>query len=297
MGRDVIVAHRAELAPLGLVRRVRTALTRLIPKRRRLTKTSAKPGRVSYAELRTLSPQELVAKLSEADPAVAARWVEAAAHHGVHSALIQWGQMLLDGYGTTTDRAAAFRWFKIAADAGMDEGINMVGRCYEFGWGVPCDHAEAARWYRRAADRGFAWAQFNLAEMLLEGRGIPTDRGQARLWYLRAARQRHAKAMNMIGRYREEGWDCAPRPTLARRWYQRAAEAGDFRGQFNHARLLMWDGKRDEGLASLRRAIDGAIPDFLQTIAEDLAASDDPDLRAMGTMARQRIADDPPRHA
>lgn len=259
---------------------------------RRFRKPSRLSGqRVTYAMLRAMTQEGLRAHLASASPAEAARWVSAAAENGVKSAPIVYGQMLIDGHGVARDPEAALRWFRIAANSGNVEGINMVGRCHELGFGVPADPAEAARWYAAAAERGFDWAQFNLAELMIAGNGIPADRRQALRWYLRAARQGHAKAMNMLGRYCEEGWTSRARPQAAFRWYRRSAQRGDFRGAFNYARRLSWQGCKDEALPWLRHAIDNGIPSFCREAAPDLCASTDPELRDIGRRALARACE------
>jgi len=49
----------------------------------------------------------------------------------------------------------------------------------------------------------------------------------------------------MIGLFHEEGWVVPVNRTLAAHHYARAAEGGDFRGAFNHARMLLDAGRID----------------------------------------------------
>jgi TPR repeat protein len=133
----------------------------------------------------------------------------------------------------------ALHWFTQAAWAGNGEAMNMVGRCYENGWGTATDLGRAAQWYRRSAEAGDDWGQYNFANVLFDGMGIPCDRHQALRWYRRAADRGHSRAMNLLGRCFEEGWGCQADLAQAEQWYQRSAEAGYFRGQFNHACLLL----------------------------------------------------------
>ena len=107
-----------------------------------------------------------------ATPEEAARWVEAAALNGSKPAIVNWGQMLLEGRGVARDPEAAFRWFSIAAGTGHADGINMVGRCYELGWGVAPDAAKAAHRYRVAADAGQVRKQAGVIAR------IPKDEGE-----------------------------------------------------------------------------------------------------------------------
>ncbi|WP_245261540.1 tetratricopeptide repeat protein [Ancylobacter sp. FA202] len=232
------------------------------------------------------------ARISE-NPAAAARWVEAAALAGIVNAQIAWGQMLVDGRGVARDPAAGLRWFQLAAAAGSTDGINMVGRCHELGWGAPIDPTRAAALYRQAAERGHGWAQFNLATLLLDGRGVAADRIQALHWYVRAARNGEAdvaaKAATMIGRSLELGWERPARPAAALRWYRRGAEGGDYRGQFDYARLLLErSGRVDLAAPWFARCIEVGVPAFCRHVGVALRQAPHPELRRLALRALER---------
>ncbi|WP_245516145.1 tetratricopeptide repeat protein [Ancylobacter aquaticus] len=234
------------------------------------------------------------ARISE-NPAAAARWVEAAALAGIVNAQIAWGQMLLDGHGVARDPEAGLRWFQIAAGAGSAEGANMVGRCHECGWGVPADPARAAAHYRQAAERGHGWAQFNLATLLLDGKGIAADGREALHWYARAARGRNAeaaaKSATLVGRYLELGWERPARPVAALRWYKRGAAGGDYRGQFDYARLLLErTGRLDLAMPWFGRCIENGVPAFCRNVGAALREAPQPALRRLALRALQRAA-------
>ncbi|MEP9352473.1 tetratricopeptide repeat protein [Xanthobacter sp. KR7-65] len=252
--------------------------------------------RISYKILKEMDEESLRRRMG-ASPAEAAPWVRAAAHNGIKTAQVAWGQMLLDGEGTARDVDAALRWFRIAGDAGSLDGINMVGRCHELGWGVAPDAAAAERHYRAAASLGHAWAQFNLASLLLQPDRAAADRVEALGWYVRSARGGNAKAMAMVGRFLEHGWGRQPRPLAARRWYRRAAIGGDYRGQFDFARTRYEDGFRDEALAWFARSIESAVPDFCRLAAEGLRDAGDPALDALAARALARAQDGDARRA
>lgn len=218
-------------------------------------------GRMSAGQLRALLGGEL---------AEAAAWIAGAADCGLPAAQLCLGRMLLTGQGVERDAAAAWRWFRRAADQGDAEAMNMVGRCLENGWGVAPDAARAAHTYRCSAEAGHDWGQYNLGNLLFDGRGLPQDQREALRWYLRAAQQGHDRAMNLVGRCLEEGWGCRASPPEAAYWYRRSAEAGYFRGQFNHALVLVQDGQPTlaapwfwkaalGGDADMRRAIIAAL--------------------------------------
>lgn len=215
------------------------------------------------------------------------RQIRSAASFGSSRAQLLLGQMFVDGNGVTRSQVEGRRWFEKAASSGGAEGINMLGRCHELGWGGPVDLPLAAACYRRAARLGHGWAQFNLACLLHDGRGVARDRHEACSWFARAARSGHAKAANMLGHYREEGWLHPPRILAALRWYARAAGQGDFRGQFNLARLLYAAGQRTPALIWLERSIAAGIPDFWADIEPVLAVHPDPGIRRQGAHARR----------
>lgn len=219
-------------------------------------------------------------------PADDVRQIRSAATFGSTRAQILLGQMLVDGNGVPQSRAEGRRWFLKAAATGNAEAITMVGRCHELGWGGPIDLAAALQCYRDAALLGYDWAQFNLASLLHDDKGAVRDRQAACSWFIRAARQGHPKAANMLGHYREEGWLHPSKPHAAFHWYRRAARGGDFRGQFNLARMLFGAGQREIALIWLERSITGGIPDFWADIAPVLLGHPDPAIQRYGLCAR-----------
>jgi TPR repeat protein len=180
--------------------------------------------------------------------------IRAGAEAGVAEAQAVWGQMLLDGAGVERDQAAAFAWFNRAAAQRHAMALNMVGRCYDLGWGVAVDKVRAAACFRSAAEAGLVEAMYNHATALALGAGVAEDRSAALGWFARAAEAGYAKAMNHLGSFHEDGW-ATPRDTAAAaHWYARAAEGGDFRGAFNHARMLIAAGERAAALGWIERA-------------------------------------------
>ena len=225
--------------------------------------------RSTIAALNALSPAELSARLA-AEPAV---FVREAAEAGLAEAQAAYGQMLLDGAGVAAEPRAAFGWFSKAAGQGHLMAVNMVGRCYDLGWGVPVDKAAAARWFRAAAEGGLEWGMYNYATSLTLGEGVAEDRPAALTWFRRAAALGNAKAMNYIGSFHEDGWVVARDLDQARFWYHGAADGGDFRGQFNLARLLADEGRIEEAVGWLRRVPQTATPAFLAKAATWLRPS------------------------
>ncbi len=213
--------------------------------------------------------QEIINQLTGSPEQIAAG-LRVAAEQGYAEAQTLLGQVLLDGQGVAVDQVQALDWFKTASQSDHSMAINMVGRCIENGWGVAADPAEAASWYKRAAELGLDWGMYNYANLLARGSVIPPNRAEAFRLYHAAAAQGHAKSMNVIGRFVEEGWETPCDLELAADWYRRAAEAGDFRGQFNHASKLAEQGKDIEAAAWLRQCANTATLGFKQKMAQTL---------------------------
>ncbi len=160
------------------------------------------------------------------------------------------------------DGRTAFRAFVDAAQAGDGAAMNMVGRCYEQARGVPRDAARAVAWFEASAARGHDWGLYNLATQLALGDGAAQDRPRALALFRQAAAIGHAKSMTMVGGFHEDGWVVPRDPALAMRWYERGADAGDFRGQFNHARMLAEAGRAAAAARRLAQMRAGATPAF-----------------------------------
>ncbi|WP_313085582.1 tetratricopeptide repeat protein [Pseudomonas sp.] len=247
-----------------------------------------------------ITTDQLSARLAGA-PREAARTILAAAQTGLADAQVMLGQILLEGRGIQRDAALAVRWFRIARAQGTPMAHNMLGRCLEHGWGCPPNAAAAANEYRLAADQGLDWAMYNLANLLATGRGVEQDQAQALELYRRAAALGHAKSMNLLGRYFEEGLVVAADPAAALDWYRRAAEAGDFRGQFSYAAVLMglqrWEEARHwliqalslGHLAFLRKARDQLLAARIEPLV-DVAQAYVARCAAVGDQADRRIA-------
>lgn len=232
--------------------------------------------------LATLSRDEVEARL--ADPATRAALIRAAAEAGEPEAQAVWGQMLLD----RGDGHAAFAWFNRAAAAGQLMALNMVGRCYDLGWGVAIDKCRAAECFRVAAARGLPEAMYNSATALALGDGVAEDRPAALALFERAAAAGFAKAWNHVGSFAEDGWVHPRDMAKAAACYARAAEGGDFRGMFNHARMLAMADRDDAALDWLERCGETATAAFVAKACVWLAACPHPRLRRAGPAAIAR---------
>ncbi|WP_374524999.1 tetratricopeptide repeat protein [Sphingopyxis sp.] len=234
--------------------------------------------------LKAMSAEELSALFAPANPERPAA-IRLAAEAGFADAQAIYGQMLLDGDGVPQNQQAAIGWFHKAAEQGHAMAINMIGRCYDLGWGVDIDKARAAEWFRLAADRGLDWGLYNYATLLALGQGVAEDKPAALDLFRRAAAMGNAKAINFVGSFHEDGWVVERNLAVAADHYRRAAEGGDFRGRFNHARMLADVGDIDGVLHWLGRVGETATPAFMEKAKAWLAASDNERLRTDGVAA------------
>ncbi len=245
---------------------------------------------ITLTRTETLDGDELRERLAS-DPRQAARTILAAARQGVLEAQTLLGQILLDGNGIERDPPLARIWFSLAAERGDVMARNMLGRCLEQGWGGAVELENAAANYRMAAAAGLDWGMYNYAGLLATGRGVARDQQQAFALYLKAAGMGHAKSMNLVGRYFEEGIAVDSDAETAFDWYRRSAEAGDFRGQFSHAAALAVQGRIDESIHWLERALAGGNLNFLRVSRTSLINAPEPRIRALALPYHQRAAE------
>ena len=230
--------------------------------------------------LDSLAREEITARLS-GSPEERAALIREGAEAGVAEAQAVWGQMLLD----RGDAPAGFGWFNKAAGQGHLMALNMVGRCYDLGWGVAVNKRRAGECFRIATTRGLDWAMYNYATALALWEGVAEDKAAALGWFEKAAALGNAKAINHVGSFHEDGWVVERDLAQAAACYARAAEGGDFRGAFNHARMLGAAGKIEEAIGWLKRAGASATPAFIDKASAWLEAADVPAFRKRGVQA------------
>jgi TPR repeat protein len=247
------------------------------------------PEASSREELFALTSDEIAARLS-GPPEARVVFVRAAAEAGIAEAQAVYGQMLLDGIDVAQDRCAALSWFTRAAAQHHPMALNMVGRCYDLGWGTPIRKDRAVHCFRIAAERGLDWAMYNYATLLALGEGVPEDKAEALRWLERAADLGNAKAINFVGSFHEDGWVVARDMAKAAAFYARAAHGGDFRGAFNHARMLGQKGRIDEAIGWLARAGETATAAFVEKACAWLERSGIPGFATRGIAALRKAA-------
>ncbi|MFS2111877.1 tetratricopeptide repeat protein [Sphingomonas sp. Sphisp140] len=234
-------------------------------------------------QLDRLSSEDIAARLS-GSPEARAALIREGAQAGLAEAQAVLGQMLLD----QQKPVEAFGWFWKAAQQGNAMGLNMLGRCYDLGWGTPVDKLRAAECFRVAAEAGLDWGMYNYGSALALGAGLTQDKAAALGWFEKAAAMGHAKSTNFVGSFHEEGTIVPRDMAAAAACYARAAEGGDFRGMFNHARMLAEAGDIDGALQWIERCGAEAKPVFRDKALAWLAQVPDPRLRTEGTAALRK---------
>lgn len=216
-----------------------------------------------------LSRDQIAARLS-GSPGERVALIREGAEAGVAEAQAVWGQMLLD----RGEPEAGFGWFIKAAARGHLMALNMVGRCYDLGWGTNVDKVRAAECFRIAAERGLDWAMYNYGTALALGDGVAEDKPAALGWFEKAAALGNVKAVNHVGSFHEDGWVVPRDMARAAECYAKAAEGGDFRGAFNHARMLLGEGRVDEAREWLGKAEAAGTPAFREKMTRWLRDHD-----------------------
>jgi uncharacterized protein len=235
-------------------------------------------------QLDQMSSEDIAARLS-GSPEARAALIREGAEAGLAEAQAVYGQMLLDGQKP----AEAFSWFWKAAQQGHPMGLNMLGRCYDLGWGTRIDKVRAAECFRVAAEAGLDWGMYNYGSALALGQGLTQDKAAALGWFQKAAAMGHAKSRNFVGSFYEEGVLLDRDMRAAAECYAQAAEGGDFRGMFNHARLLAEAGDVEGALLWLERCGAAATPAFRDKALAWLAQVPDMRLRDAGSAFLRRI--------
>ena len=153
-------------------------------------------------------------------------WQQKAADAGYQAAVVNLGQMYLDGQAVDQDYARAYQLFTDAVATGEPAAYTALGWVYRAGVGVPQDYREAMYWYTQGADIGNDWAMTNIAELHQTGKGFPRDPQKAIEWYTRAAKSGELTAQTRLARMYQTG-DGIPRDfDQARFWYESAAGRG-----------------------------------------------------------------------
>ena len=99
------------------------------------------------------------------DPALVARWYEAAAAQGHAGAMVAWAYQFEKGQGVGGNVGKAFDLYERAAKLGSSDAMFNVFRLYTTGKGVKADPEKARTWLVKAAAAGSIDAERELASV------------------------------------------------------------------------------------------------------------------------------------
>ncbi|MGB5560209.1 MAG: caspase family protein [Paracoccaceae bacterium] len=156
----------------------------------------------------------------------ALEWQQKAADADYLAAVVNLGQMYLDGQAVEQNNARALSLFTYAADREEPAAFTALGWVYRAGVGVEQDYRESMYWYTRGADKGNDWAMTNIAELLQTGKGFPRDPDKAVEWYTRAAKSGELTAQTRLARMYQTGDGIEKDFDQAKFWYESAAGRG-----------------------------------------------------------------------
>jgi uncharacterized protein len=100
------------------------------------------------------------------------------------------------------DYRNARRWYRRAAELGDTFAMINIGDMYLNGTGVDRDHREARFWFKQAARLGDPQAQIRVAQLYEHGRGVDRNLVAAHAWYSLAAERGSAQAAQERDRLR-----------------------------------------------------------------------------------------------
>jgi hypothetical protein len=103
-----------------------------------------------------------------------------------------------------------------------------------------------------------------------------------------AAAEGFAKAHNFVGSFYEDGWVVERDMSEAARHYAIAAAGGDFRGQFNHARMLAAKGETADALHWMALAWDNGNPRFRAQMIDHVLTLGEPFRSAIAGLQEHR---------
>ncbi|GBC07361.1 hypothetical protein RclHR1_07400008 [Rhizophagus clarus] len=141
------------------------------------------------------------------------------------------------GRGTDKNDELAFGYFKILAERGYAMGYAKLGLLFS----QLNQHQLANKWYKKAADNGNVMAMYNIARRLIACK----DYVNAIELLVKSANEDYVEAINTLGFCYEEGNGVELNPTKAAEMYLKAARMGSPVSQFNIARMLDDDSKKN----------------------------------------------------
>ena len=177
------------------------------------------------------------------NPALAKKWLQAAAENGYEAAqsafkALEWSTGGLPGRARQGDRRAQYElgrklmkssngkecaeglaWLRKAALGGMPEAAIGLAEYFEEN-----DPRESFLWWSRAADMGASEAQWRMVELCRRGRGTTPSDTEALRWMKKLAEEGNLRAMSLVADCYENGRGCGQDYAEAKRWYERAGD-------------------------------------------------------------------------
>jgi uncharacterized protein len=149
-----------------------------------------------------------------------------AADKGSTAAMVELGNLLMNGLGVPRDEEKARKLFERAANAGNPRAVaNLAG--LSGSGGTPSDPQKARAMLMKGAEANSAEAEYQLGMMYAEGTGGPKDDVAARAMFERAAAQGHPEALDWAGAFAEQGRGGPEDKAAAKAYYEKAAALGN----------------------------------------------------------------------
>ena len=177
--------------------------------------------------------QVLSTELTQADHALAFKWLKIAAEKKHIEAQYYLALCYFEGKGVEQNHDIAFEKLEKAAKDNIIEAQDKLARCYRDGNGVGKNESLAFEWFKKAADADFAEAQLELGRFYTQGIGVEKNAKLAFEYLKKAAEQNLAEAQYCLAQAYEHGTIVKEDLKLAFEWGHKAAELG-------HEKAMHW---------------------------------------------------------
>lgn len=158
------------------------------------------------------------------DYSQAVLWYNKAVAQNHPGAMVNLGNLFLEGKGVAKNPAKAFELYRQAADQGGLIAVHNMGFCYYNGIGVKKDFQKAFQCFSKAAEQNYAPSQTELGRCYYYGHGVARDHEEALKWLHKADTQGNMKAKIYIGLYYFEDNGKKPDYQEAVKWFTPPAE-------------------------------------------------------------------------
>jgi uncharacterized protein len=156
---------------------------------------------------------------------------------GNSSAMIEFGERMLQGKGIAVDTVQGIALLQKAANAGNTQAWYELGVVYANNIGVKTNMPKAMACFRKGAELKNADCQTSLGLFYQAGEkilgGVKADPAEARKWYTLAAEQGHQEAMLHLGQLLVFGQGGDANPVEGADWFRKGAELGNPESQWS----------------------------------------------------------------